>query len=129
MAAGTLYFIIIGFTATLFTVFDLEGFTAFELVLFIGVGAALGLAFGAVVGVALSLMVKPGRTANRQRLIGAAAGGLPVLVLTLAEYFTGTIGILAQDLTTVVVVPTAVATIGSAALAPNLIDDDAGRHH
>jgi uncharacterized integral membrane protein len=120
MASGTLYFIIIGFTATLFTVFGVEGFTAMELVLFVGVGAGLGLLLGVVVGVVLGLVVRPGRSAGRQRVIGALAGGLPVLVLTGIEYFTGVVGVLAQDPTTVVVVPTAIAAIGSAALAPHL---------
>jgi hypothetical protein len=120
MAAGTLYFIIIGFTATLFTVFGIEGFTAFELVLFIGVGAALGLVLGVVVGLSLGLTVGRSSSRTRQRAVGALAGGVPVLALTLIEYATGAIGVLAQDITTVVVIPTVVATIGSAALAPNL---------
>lgn len=120
VAAGTVYFVIIGFTATLFTVFGVEGFTAIELVLFIGIGAGLGLALGAVVGVVLGLVVRPRGTPTRQRVLGALAGGLPVLVLTGVEYFTGVVGVLAQDPTTVVVVPTAVAAIGSAALAPHL---------
>ena len=121
MAAGTLYFIIIGFTATLFTVFGLEAFTAFELVLFIGVGAGLGLLLGALTGVAVGLTNSPNSSPTRQRVVGALAGGIPVLAVTLVEYFTGVIGVLAQDLTTVVVIPTVVATIGSAALAPNLV--------
>lgn len=120
LAAGTLYFIVIGFTATLFTVFGIEGFSAIELVLFIGIGAGLGLVLGVVVGVALGVAVRPGWTPTRQRVIGAVAGGLPVLVLTGVEYLTGVIGVLDQDPTTVMVVPTAVAAIGSAALAPHL---------
>ena len=120
MAAGTLYFIIIGFTATLFRVFGIEGFGAFELILFIGLGAGLGLLFGAVVGLAVGLTAGADRTPTRQRVVGALAGGAPVLVLTLIEYFVGVTDVLAQDLTTVVVIPTAVAAIGSAALAPNL---------
>ena len=120
IAAGTLYFVIIGLTSTLFTVFGVEGPTAFQLVLFIGVGAALGLALGAVVGTALGIGVRPGRPAPQQRIAGALLGGVPVLALTLAEYFTGAIGVLAHDITTVVVIPTAVAAIGSAVLAPNL---------
>ena len=120
LAAGTLYFTIIGFTATLFTVFGIEGFSAIELVLFIGIGAGLGLVLGAVVGVALGVAVQPRSTSTRQRVIGAFAGGLPVLVLTGVEYVTGVVGVLDQDPTTVVVVPTVVAAIGSAALAPHL---------
>ena len=120
MAAGTLYFIIIGFTATLFSVFGIEGFGAFELILFVGFGAGLGLLFGAVVGVAVGSTLNADRTPTRQRVVGAVAGGVPVLVLTLVEYFVGVTGVLAQDLTTVVVVPTVVAAVGSAALAPNL---------
>jgi uncharacterized integral membrane protein len=124
LAAGTLYFIIIGFTATLFTVFGVEGFSAIELVLFIGVGAGLGLVLGVVVGIVLGVAVRPGCTPGRQRVIGALAGGLPVLVLTGIEYFTGVIGVLDQDPTTVVVVPTVVAAIGSAALAPHLTNSE-----
>jgi len=120
MAAGTLYFIVIGFTATLFTVFGVEGLGALELILFIGVGAGLGLLFGAVVGVAVGVTANADRTPTRQRVVGAVAGGVPVLALTLVEYFVGVTGVLAQDPTTVVVVPTVVAAIGSAALAPNV---------
>ena len=120
IAAGTLYFIIIGFTATLFSVFGIEGLGAFQLILFVGFGAGLGLLFGAVVGVVVGATASADRTPTRQRIIGAAAGGLPVLALTLVEYFVGVTGVLAQDVTTVVVVPTVVAAIGSAALAPNV---------
>lgn len=120
LAAGTLYFAVIGFTSTLFTVFGVEGLTAFQLVLFIGIGAGLGLLLGVVVGIALGVSVRPEASPTRKRVIGALAGGLPVLVITGAEYFTGVIGVLDQEPTTVVVVPTAVAAIGCAALAPNL---------
>ena len=120
LAAGTLYFVVIGFTSTLFTVFGVEGLTAFQLVLFIGIGAGLGLLLGVVVGIALGVSVRPEASPTRKRVIGALAGGLPVLVITGAEYFTGVIGVLDQEPTTVVVVPTAVAAIGCAALAPNL---------
>ncbi len=120
LAAGTLYFGIIGFTATLFTVFGVAGFSALELVLFIGIGAALGLLMGLVVGIALGLAVRPSHTAVRQRVIGGVAGGLPVLVLAALEYVTGAIGVLDQDPTTVVVIPTVVATIGAAAMAPRI---------
>jgi hypothetical protein len=120
LAAGTLYFVIIGFTATLFTVFGVDGFTAIELVLFIGIGAGLGLVLGLVVGVVLGVAVRPGGTPMRQRVVGALAGGLPVLALTGVEYFAGVVGVLDQDPTTVVVVPTVVAAIGCAALAPHL---------
>jgi hypothetical protein len=120
MAAGTLYFIVIGFTATLFSVFGIEGFGAFELVLFVGFGAGLGLLLGALVGVVVGVTANGDRSQTRQRVVGAFAGGVPVLGLTLVEYFVGVTRVLAQDVTTVVVVPTVVAAIGSAALAPNL---------
>ena len=120
LAAGTLYFVVIGFTSTLFTVFGVEGLTAFQLVLFIGIGAGLGLLLGVVVGIALGVSVRPEASPTRKRVIGALAGGLPVLAITGAEYFTGVIGVLDQEPTTVVVVPTVVAAIGCAALAPNL---------
>jgi hypothetical protein len=123
LAAGTLYFVLIGFTSTLFTVFGVEGLTAFQLVLFIGIGAGLGLFLGVLVGVALALSVRPGASPNRKRLVGAVAGGLPVLIFTGVEYFTGVIGVLDQEPTTVVVIPTVVAAIGSAALAPHLSED------
>lgn len=124
MAAGTLYFLIIGFTATLFTVFGIEGFGWFELVLFIGVGTALGLSFGAIVGLSVGLSLgryaRSTRTPWQQRVVGGLAGGVPVLALTLAEYFIGVVGVLGQDITTVVIVPTVVAAIGCAALAPHV---------
>jgi hypothetical protein len=124
MAAGTMYFIIIGVTATLFTVFGVEGLGWFELVLFIGVGAALGLLFGVIVGLSVGLTASRAAfstwTPWRQRLAGGLAGGVPVLALALVEYLTGVIGILSQEFTTVVIVPTVVAAVGSAALAPHV---------
>lgn len=120
LAAGTLYFGIIGLTAMLFAVFGVEGLSALDLVLFIGIGAALGLAMGLVVGVALGLTARQARTVTRQRVLGGLAGGLPVLALTGLELATGVIGVLDQDPTTVVVIPTVVATIGSAAMAPRI---------
>ena len=120
LAAGTLYFGIIGLTATLFSVFGVEGSPALALVLFVGVGAALGLFLGLVVGVVLGLTVRSDRTELRQRVLGGLAGGLPVLVLTGLEYATGVVGVLDQDPTTVIVIPTAVATIGAAAMAPRI---------
>lgn len=126
MAAGTFYFGIIGLTSTLFSVFGVEGFTALELVLFIGIGAALGLLMGLIVGITLALALRPDWTVTRQRVVGALAGGLPVLVLTGVEYVTGVVGVLDQDPTTVVVIPTAVAAIGSAAMAPRIGDGNSG---
>jgi hypothetical protein len=126
MAAGTFYFGIIGLTATLFAVFGVEGWSTFELILFIGMGAGLGLFLGLVVGVALGLAVRPGRTETRQRVVGALAGGLPALLLTGVEYVTGVVGVLDQDPTTVVVIPTAIAAIGSAAMAPRIAAGSGG---
>jgi hypothetical protein len=120
MAAGTLYFAIIGLTATLFSVFGVEGSPALALVLFIGMGAALGLFLGLVVGVVLGLTVRSERTEVRQRVLGGLAGGLPVLALTGLEYVTGVVGVLDPEPTTVIVIPTAIATIGGAAMAPRI---------
>lgn len=126
LAAGTLYFGIIGLTATLFAVFGVEGLSALELVLFIGIGAALGLFMGLVVGVALGLTVRPSRTVARQRVLGGLAGGLPVLALMGLEYAAGVVGVLDQDPTTIVVIPTVVAVIGSAAMAPRISSGPGG---
>jgi hypothetical protein len=120
LAAGTLYFVIIGFTATLFSVFGIGGLSGLGLVLFIGIGALLGLILGVLVGLTLGVALRALSTPWRTRLLAAALGASPVLALTLAEYLTGFIGVLAKDITTVVVVPTAVAAIGSAGLATTL---------
>lgn len=120
LAAGTLYFVIIGFTATLFSVFGVGGFSGIGLVLFIGIGALLGLVLGLSVGLVLGLALRPLSTPWRTRLLGAALGAVPVLAVTVTDYFTGVIGVLAPDVTTVVVVPTAVAAIGSASMATTL---------
>ena len=65
LAAGTLYFIIIGFTATLFTVFGIEGFSALELVLFIGILTTL---FSALMGSRALIQLVYGRRRRLERL-------------------------------------------------------------
>jgi hypothetical protein len=124
LAAGTLYFVIIGFTATLFTVFGVGGMGGLGLVLFIGIGALLGLVLGVLVGAALGIGLRSLSTAWRTRMLGAALGASPVLAFTLAEYLVGFIGVLAPDVTTVVIVPTAVAAVGSASMATRVADHD-----
>jgi len=118
--AGTLYFIIIGFTATLFSVFGAGSVGGVGLVLFIGVGALLGLVLGLLVGLVLGLALRPLSTLWRTRMLAAGLGAAPVLAVTVPEFFTGFIGVLAPDATTVVVVPTAVAAIGSAGMSTRL---------
>jgi energy-converting hydrogenase Eha subunit A len=120
LAAGTLYFVIIGFTATLFSVFGAGGFGGIGLVLFIGIGALFGLVLGLLVGLVLGLALRPMSTPWRTRMLAAALGAAPVLAVVVPEYFTGFIGVLAQDATTVIVVPTAVAAIGSAGMSTRL---------
>jgi hypothetical protein len=120
LAAGTLYFMVIAALSIFTTVVAGGALSLFGLVLFIGVGAGLGLFLGAVTGVALAAALPLADRATKQRVIGGIAGGLPVLIFTVWEYQTGTIGVLVADVTTVIAVPTLVAAIGSAALAPRL---------
>jgi len=124
LAAGTLYFIMIGALSVFTSVLGSEPLSLFGLVLFVGVGAALGLLLGAVTGVSLAAVAHRGQTVTTQRILGAAAGGVPVLVFTLWEYVTDTVGVLEPDVTTVIAVPTLVAAIGCAALAPRLAGGD-----
>lgn len=120
LAAGTVYFIMIAALSIFTSVLGGDALSLFGLVLFVGAGAGLGLCLGAVVGVSLAATASLARGAGIQRTLGAVAGGLPVLAFTVWEYLTQTLGLLAADVTTVIVIPTVVATIGSAALAPRL---------
>lgn len=93
--------------------------------LFVGVGALAGLALGLLVAVAMALLLPwvnrgGGDQTVRLRWAGAVAGGLPVFLVTLTALLGGWLGPLDADVTTVVVVPVAVAAIGSAAAAPGL---------
>jgi len=97
------------------------------LVLFVGAGVACGLGLGLVAGLVagstLALMTRtqsPSTTAVR--VAGGVAAGGTMLILTLAEQLAGVVGILTPDLTTVVVIPTAVAVVVGSASAPNLVD-------
>ena len=123
LAAGTLYFIVIGALSIFTSVLGGEPLSLFGLVLFIGVGAGLGLLLGTVTGLSLAAATPLASTMKTQRIVGAIAGGLPVLGIALWEYATETIGVLGADVTTVVAVPTLVATVGSAALAPRLAEE------
>jgi hypothetical protein len=124
LAAGTLYFIVVAALALFTSVLGGEALSLFGLVLFIGVGAGLGLLLGAVTGVSLAALLPMTRTPKGQRILGGAAGGLPVLAFTAWEYLTESIGVLEPDITTVIVVPTTVAAIGCAALAPRAAGGD-----
>jgi uncharacterized membrane protein (GlpM family) len=120
LASGTLYFIVIAALSLFTTVVAGGSLSLFGLVLFLGVGAGLGLLLGVIVGAALAVALPFADGVTKQRVIGGFAGGLPVLAFTVWEYLTGTIGVLEPDVTTVIAVPTLVAAIGSAALAPRL---------
>ncbi len=126
LAAGTLYFIVIGML-TLFNGVLVSNIPTFLwLVLFIGTGAGLGLLLGLVAAGAMALVLPPvsrgaGDQKRRLRWAGAAAAGLPVLVFTAVEQWTGFIDALSPDVTTVVVIPTVIAACGGAAAAPALV--------
>ncbi|MEO8329436.1 MAG: hypothetical protein ABI586_05470 [Candidatus Nanopelagicales bacterium] len=126
IVAGTLYFLVIGML-TLFTgVLTSQVPGLLWLVLFVGAGAGLGLAFGLIAAASLAVVVPlANRSASdktvRLRVAGALAAGLPILAITVFEQLTGVIGVLSSDVTTVVVIPTAVAACGGAATAPALV--------
>jgi hypothetical protein len=124
LGAGTLYFIVIAALSIFTTVLAGGSLSLFGLVLFVGVGAGLGVLLGVIAGAALAVALPFADGMTKQRVMGGIAGGLPVLAFTVWEYRTGTIGVLAPDLTTVIAVPTLVAAIGSAALAPRLAAED-----
>ena len=117
LAAGTLYFIVIGALSIFTAVLDGQALSLFGLVLFVGVGAGLGLVFGLVVGLSVAVVAQHGRTPIARRILGGLAGGVPVLTVTTWEYVTESIGILFSDITTVIAVPTFIATVGGAAMA------------
>lgn len=123
LAAGTLYFIIIAALSIFTTVVAGGALSLFGLVLFLGVGAGLGLLLGVATGVTVAAALPLAHGVTVQRVVGGIAGGLPVLAFTVWEYRTGTIGVLVADVTTVIAVPTLVAAIGSAALAPRLAEE------
>ncbi len=124
LAAGTLYFIVIAALSLFVAVLDGQALSLFGLVLFIGVGAGLGLVLGVVTGLSVAAVASHGRTPTAVRVLGGFAGGLPVLAFTTWEYLTDTIGVLSPDITTVIAVPTFVATIGGAGLAGRFAQED-----
>lgn len=117
LAAGTLYFIVIAALSMFVAVLDGQSLSLFGLVLFVGVGAGLGLLLGLVTGVAVAAVVPLGQTTIARRVLGGLAAGAPVLAFTTWEYLTETIGVLSPEITTVIAVPTLVATVGGAALS------------
>lgn len=132
LAAGTFYFFIIGVVTFFGGVITGGVPTWLWLVLFVGVGAGLGLLLGLVCAVALAVvlpMVRPAPEADghqrpgtrRVRVVGSLACGLPVLVITVVDFVTGSLSPLSQEFTTVIVIPTAVAATGGAAVAPSLL--------
>ena len=122
IGAGTLYFIMIGALTIFTSVLSSAQPSLFGLVLFVGVGAALGLLLGLVSGISLAVVIPHVHGKTAQRLVGALAVGLPVLAFTVWEYTTETVGVLLPDITTVIAVPTIVASIASAAMAPGLAE-------
>lgn len=124
LAAGTLYFIVIAALSLFVAVLDGQALSLFGLVLFIGAGAGLGVLLGAVIGLSVAAFAAHGRTPTVRRIVGGLAGGLPVLAFTTWEYLTDTIGVLSPDITTVIAVPTFIATIGGAALVGRFAPDD-----
>ena len=119
LAAGTLYFIVIGILTLFNGVLVSNIPTLVWLVLFIGAGAGLGLLFGLVAAVAMTFVLprvsrSAGDPKRPLRLAGAVAAGLPVLVVTATEQWAGSIGVLSPDITTVVVIPTVIAACGGA---------------
>jgi hypothetical protein len=126
LAAGTLYFLVIGMLTLFNGVLVSNIPTLLWLVLFIGAGAGLGLLFGLVAAAAMALVLprvsrSGGDQKRRLRWAGAVAAGLPVLLVTATEQWAGSIGLLSPDVTTVVVIPTAIAASGGAAAAPALL--------
>jgi len=124
-AVGTLYFIVIGAVTFFGGVLTAAVAPLLWFVLFVGAGAALGLVFGLVVAAVMTVTLPRvsgagGDQERRLRLAGAAAAGIPVFVLTMTEQLTNVVGLLSPDLTTVVVIPTAVAIGAGAASAPGL---------
>ena len=126
LASGTLYFIVIGALTFFTSVLVNQQVTLLWFVLFIGAGAGLGLLLGAICAASMALALpmvdedEP-RARLQARIVGALACGVPVFVLTMVEQFTGWVGVLAPEFTTVVVVPTVVAVCAGAASAPDLL--------
>ncbi|HVQ18374.1 MAG TPA: hypothetical protein VMT27_04980 [Actinomycetes bacterium] len=134
LAAGTLYFLVIGALTVLFGVLTADVPPLLWLVLFVGTGAGLGLLLGLASAASLAVVLprvdrpsnRPGNRPSqdrspRVRLAGGVAAGVPVLALTLLEQTTGAVGALSADFGTVVLIPTAIAVAGGAAAAPSLL--------
>ena len=127
IVAGVLYFTVLAALIAFGALLGSGSTTALALVLFVGAGVAcglgLGLVSGLVTGSTLALLTRTGSPSTTAvRVAGGVAAGGTVLVLTLAEQLVGVVGILTPDLTTVVVIPTAVAVVVGSASAPSLVD-------
>jgi len=127
LAVGTVYFVVIGALTFFGGVMTSAVPPLLWFVLFIGAGAGLGLFLGLVVAAAMSVTLPRvnrggGDQEARLRWAGAAAAGIPVLALTMSEQLTGTVGLLSSGWTTIVVLPTLVATGGGSAAAPGLCE-------
>ena len=127
IVAGVLYFTVLAALIAFGALLGSGSTTVLALVLFVGAGVACGLGLGLVAGLVagstLALMTRtqsPSTTAVR--VAGGVAAGGTMLILTLAEQLAGVVGILTPDLTTVVVIPTAVAVVVGSASAPGLVD-------
>jgi hypothetical protein len=126
IVSGVLYFSVLAALIAFGALLGSGSTTMFALVLFVGAGVAcglgLGLAAGLVGGTTLAVLAHGAApSAAALRVAGGAAAGGTVLILTLAEQLTGTVGLLTPDLTTVVVIPTAVAVAVGTASAPGLV--------
>jgi hypothetical protein len=129
--SGVVYFVVIGALVAFGTVLGAGSASLLGLLLFVGAGVAcglgLGLAAGLVGGAALAVVVsRAGAGTSRVRLTGGLAAGGTVLALTALEQATGVVGLLAPDVTTVVVIPTAIAAAVGATSAPGLVAGGAG---
>ena len=126
LAAGTVYFLVIGALTFFTSVLVNQQVTLLWFVLFIGAGAGLGLLFGLICAATMAVVLpmidrESARAGFYARIVGALACGVPVFVLTMAEQALGWVGVLAPEFTTVVVVPTFVAVCAGAAAAPDLL--------
>ncbi|HET6496930.1 MAG TPA: hypothetical protein VFH61_16370 [Thermoleophilia bacterium] len=132
IVAGVLYFSVLAALIAFGALLGSGSTTMFALVLFVGAGVAcglgLGLAAGLVGGTTLAVLARDGAPSEAAlRVAGGAAAGGTVLILTLAEQLTGMVGLLTPDLTTVVVIPTAVAVAVGTASAPGLVAAQRGQ--
>ena len=124
LIAGTLYFLVIGVLTMFGGVLTQQSTSVLWLVLFVGSGAGCGLVLGvwaaAAVYGALAVLLRRAAAAGssvsdvQERIWSGAAAAVAVGLVASVSMVTGIPGLLAPDITTVVVIPMIIAAFAAA---------------